>query len=104
MIFSEKLKLITEGAEIGNSILTGMSSPPERVEEPPAPKQLEGLFDNPFKPQTVAQQVVTPHYVPNIDQVILEGNAELETELIFSYVKTGTGVLRNIVAEMTSLS
>lgn len=102
MNFSERLKLISEGVEMGNSILTGMSSPPERVEEPPAPKLVEGLFDNPFKPQTVAQQVVTPQYVPSYDQVILEGNAELETELIFSYVKTGTGVLRNIVAEMST--
>lgn len=102
MKFSERLKLISEGVEMGNSILTGMSSPPERVEEPPAPKLVEGLFDNPFKPQTVAQQVVTPQYVPSYDQVILEGNAELETELIFSYVKTGTGVLRNIVAEMST--
>lgn len=102
MNFSERLKQISEGVEMGNSILTGMSSVPERVAEPPAPNLTEGLFSNPFKPQAVPQQVVTPQYVPSFDQVILEGNAELETELIFSYVKTGTGVLRNIVAEMST--
>lgn len=99
MSFADELRKITEGFEKGNSILTSMSSTPERVAEPPAPSLAQGIFENPYKPAT---QILTPQYVPVIENSILEGNAELETELIFSYVKTGTGVLRNIVAEMAT--
>lgn len=99
MSFADKLRKINEGIETGNSILTSLNSIPERVAEPPAPSIAQGIFENPFK---VPAQVITPQYVPVIENSILEGNAELETELIFSYVKTGTGVLRNIVAEMAT--
>jgi hypothetical protein len=99
MNFADELRKINEGLRTGNSILTSMSSTPERVAEPPAPSLSQGIFEKPFKPPT---QIITPQYVPVIENSILEGNAELETELIFSYVKTGTGVLRNIVAEMAT--
>ncbi|PAC29258.1 hypothetical protein [Flectobacillus sp. BAB-3569] len=101
MSFADELRKINEGLRTGNSILTSLNSTPERVAEPPAPSVSEGIFENPFKPPT---QILTPQYVPVIENSILEGNAELETELIFSYVKTGTGVLRNVVAEMATES
>ncbi|MDI9863476.1 MULTISPECIES: hypothetical protein [Flectobacillus] len=101
MSFADELRKINEGLRTGNSILTSLNSTPERVAEPPAPSVSEGIFENPFKPPT---QILTPSYVPVIENSILEGNAELETELIFSYVKTGTGVLRNVVAEMATES
>lgn len=99
MNFAERLEQINKGFETGNNILTALSSTPERVAEPPAPSVSQGIFENPFKPPT---QIITPTYRPVIENSILEGNAELETELVFSYVKTGTGVLRNIVAEMVT--